>query len=131
MDRRDTSRGRQAACLLRADLDLPVPPLDQVFRTDTLGNALQERVMQRARFESIDTIVALTGNDTLNGVFSRRARELFGVPTSLIAGAQTTGGDKEMIRTNNQMPSAKEKGGIRMRKSSQSRAMPHAGKKRK
>ena len=62
------------------------------------GNALQERVMQRARFESIDTIVALTGNDTLNGVFSRRARELFGVPTSLIAGAQTTGGvGSEMI----------------------------------
>ena len=62
------------------------------------GNALQERVMQRARFESIDTVVALTGNDTLNGVFSRRARELFGVPTSLIVGAQTTGGvGSEMI----------------------------------
>ena len=56
------------------------------------GNALQERVMQRARFESIDTVVALTGNDTLNGVFVRRARELFGVPKSLIAATQTTGG---------------------------------------
>lgn len=56
------------------------------------GNAIQERVMQRARFESIDTVVALTGNDTLNGVFVRRARELFGVPKGLVATNQAGGG---------------------------------------
>lgn len=56
------------------------------------GNAIQERVMQRARFESIDTVVALTGNDSLNGVFVRRAHELFGVPKGLVATNQTRGG---------------------------------------
>jgi hypothetical protein len=56
------------------------------------GNAVEERVMQRARFESIDTVIALTGNDTLNSVFVRRARELFGVQKGLVAVSQTMGG---------------------------------------
>jgi NhaP-type Na+/H+ or K+/H+ antiporter len=56
------------------------------------GNAIQERTMQRARFESVLTAVALTGNKTLNGVFVRRAREMFDVPQGLVAAAQSDGG---------------------------------------
>ena len=56
------------------------------------GNAIQERTMQRARLESVDTTVALTTNKTLNGVFASRAREDFGVPQGLVAVAQTDGG---------------------------------------
>lgn len=56
------------------------------------GNAIQERTMQRARFESIDTAVALTGNNTLNGVFLDRARQVFGVPRGLAAGTPKGGG---------------------------------------
>jgi len=56
------------------------------------GNAIQERTMQRARFESIDTAVALTGNQTLNGVYLDRAHEVFGVPKGLAGGTPKGGG---------------------------------------
>jgi len=56
------------------------------------GNAIQERTMHRARFEFISSVVALTGNKTLNGVFASRAREVFGVPRAFVAGAQLDGG---------------------------------------
>lgn len=49
------------------------------------GNALQESVLERARFSFVKTVVALTPNQTLNGVFVSRARERFGVPTGLVA----------------------------------------------
>ncbi len=53
------------------------------------GNALQERTLQRARFENVESTVALTPNATLNNVFGARGRELFGVPKALIAVQQT------------------------------------------
>ncbi|MBW2385904.1 MAG: sodium:proton antiporter [Deltaproteobacteria bacterium] len=56
------------------------------------GNAIQERTMQRARFERVEIVVALTGNKTLNGVFVSRAKENFGVPMGLVAATQTDGG---------------------------------------
>jgi hypothetical protein len=56
------------------------------------GNAIQERTMQRARFEMVEIAVALTGNKTLNGVFVSRAKEVFGVPKGLVAATQTDGG---------------------------------------
>ena len=56
------------------------------------GNALQERTLQRAGFESVDVAVALTGNKTLNGVFVNRAKELFGVPRGLVAATEIDGG---------------------------------------
>jgi hypothetical protein len=56
------------------------------------GNAIQERTMQRARFDSVQTAVAMTGNKTLNGVFVSRAHEGFGVPQGLVAVSQTDGG---------------------------------------
>ena len=56
------------------------------------GNALQERILQRAGFESVDVAVALTGNKTLNGVFVNRAKELFGVPRGLVAATEIDGG---------------------------------------
>lgn len=56
------------------------------------GDAIQERVMNRARFESVGTVIALTGNDTLNGVFVRRAKEIFGVPRGLVAVTHGDGG---------------------------------------
>jgi len=49
------------------------------------GNALQESVMQRARFGFVRTVVSLTANRTLNGVFVERARDRFGVPNGLVA----------------------------------------------
>lgn len=49
------------------------------------GNALTESVMQRARFGFVRTVVALTANRTLNGVFVERAKHRFGVPNGLVA----------------------------------------------
>ena len=49
------------------------------------GNALQERTLQRARFESVRTAIGLTQNDTLNGLFVARAQELFGTPEAYVA----------------------------------------------
>ncbi len=49
------------------------------------GNALQESVMQRARFGFVHTVVSLTSNRTLNSVFVERARDRFGVPNGLVA----------------------------------------------
>jgi Trk K+ transport system NAD-binding subunit len=49
------------------------------------GDALQESVMQRARFGFARTVVALTPNRTLNSVFVERARDRFGVPRGLVA----------------------------------------------
>jgi len=49
------------------------------------GNALQESVMQRARFGMVRTVVSLTANRTLNSVFVERARHRFGVPNGLVA----------------------------------------------
>jgi NhaP-type Na+/H+ or K+/H+ antiporter len=49
------------------------------------GNALQERTLQRARFEGVGAAVGLTANQMLNSVFATRARELFQVPEAYIA----------------------------------------------
>jgi NhaP-type Na+/H+ or K+/H+ antiporter len=49
------------------------------------GNALEERTLQRARFEGIRTAVGLTANKTVNAVFVDRARDLFQVPEGLVA----------------------------------------------
>ncbi len=49
------------------------------------GDALQETVMQRARFAFVRTVVALTANKTLNSVFVSRARDRFSVPNGLVA----------------------------------------------
>ncbi len=53
--------------------------------TVVFGNALNESVMQRARFGLVRTVVSLTANRTLNGVFVERARSRFGVPNGLVA----------------------------------------------
>ncbi len=49
------------------------------------GDAIQERVMLRARMSFVRTVVALTANKTLNSVFVARARDLFGVPNGLVS----------------------------------------------
>jgi len=49
------------------------------------GNALEERTLQRARFESAAVAAGLTANKTVNAVFVSRARELFQVPQGLVA----------------------------------------------
>jgi len=53
------------------------------------GDALQETVMQRARFGFVRTVVALTANQTLNTVFVGRARDRFGVRNGLVATSET------------------------------------------
>jgi len=56
------------------------------------GNALREQTLRRARIERVESVVALTANDTLNGVFVERARTLFGVPRSLVAAGRVDTG---------------------------------------
>ncbi len=63
------------------------------------GNALEERVMQRARFESVGSAVGLTANETLNTLFIGRARELFSVPRGYVAvGGASTGISHEILK---------------------------------
>lgn len=56
------------------------------------GDALQDSVMQRARLAFVRTVVALTGNDTLNAVFVSRAKDRFGVPNGLVASSEAGAG---------------------------------------
>ena len=49
------------------------------------GDAMQERTMQRARFESVASAIGLTTNQMLNSVFASRARDHFGVPRGFVA----------------------------------------------
>ncbi len=56
------------------------------------GDALQENIMQRARFGFARTVIALTTNRTLNSVFVGRAKDRFGVPNGLVATSDAGGG---------------------------------------
>ena len=49
------------------------------------GDALLERTLQRARIETVGTVVGATPNRVLNGVFVSRTRERFSVPEGLVA----------------------------------------------
>ena len=49
------------------------------------GNALEERTLQRGGFEAVGNAIGLTPNESLNGLFVSRARELFRVPRGCIA----------------------------------------------
>ncbi|MDP6978911.1 MAG: sodium:proton antiporter [Myxococcota bacterium] len=49
------------------------------------GNALQDRTLQRARFELVGTTIGVTGNDALNRSFVTTAAEHFNVPRGLAA----------------------------------------------
>jgi len=49
------------------------------------GDAIADRTLQRARIESVGTVIGTTSNDELNGLFVSRARELFSVPEGWIA----------------------------------------------
>ncbi|MCP4005165.1 MAG: sodium:proton antiporter [bacterium] len=70
------------------EMDLPV-----VF-----GNALQDRTMQRARFESVGTAIGATPNEALNGLFVDRARNSFHVPNGYVALVNTESGvTKEIL----------------------------------
>ena len=63
------------------------------------GNALEERTLQRARFEVVGAAVGLTPNQTVNSVFVSRARDLFGVPRGYIAVAKLQAGlAPELVR---------------------------------
>lgn len=62
-------------CRLAEEAGLPV-----IF-----GDALNERIMQRAQFDSVESVVGLTGNDHLNSMYITLARTLFKVPKAYIA----------------------------------------------
>ncbi len=49
------------------------------------GNALEERTLQRARFDGVGSAIGLTPNETLNGLFVTRAREFSNVPRAYVA----------------------------------------------
>lgn len=66
--------------------------------TVVYGNGLEERTLQRARFEGVKTAIGLTANKTVNAVFVDRARDLFRVPEGLVAVERAdTGFAKELI----------------------------------
>lgn len=50
-----------------------------------LGDALEDRTLNRAQFELVGTAIGLTANDHLNSLFIGNARELFRVPLSLVS----------------------------------------------
>lgn len=65
----------------------------------TFGNALEERTLQRARFELVQAVVALTTNQTVNGVFVGRARDLFQVPEGYMSAERAEEGIvSELVR---------------------------------
>lgn len=49
------------------------------------GNVLEERTLQRARFELVGTAIGLTSNESLNSLFVGQAKERFGVSEGLVA----------------------------------------------
>ncbi len=49
------------------------------------GDALEERTLQRAQFESVGTAVGVTPNDHLNTLFVQHAHEYFQVPAGMVA----------------------------------------------
>ena len=49
------------------------------------GNALEERTLQRARFEQVGAAVGLTSNETLNCLFVGQARDAFSVPEGYVS----------------------------------------------
>lgn len=53
--------------------------------TVVFGNGLDERTMQRAQFELVETAIGLTPNEHLNNLFARHATEYFRVPRSCLA----------------------------------------------
>ncbi len=64
------------------------------------GDAVQERTMQRARFELVGDVVGATPNQVLNSVFVRRASERFRVPRGYVAAARPdTGLAPELVAT--------------------------------
>ena len=77
-------------CRRAQDAGLPV-----VF-----GDAIGERTLQRARIESVGTVIGMTSNDELNGLFVSRAREHFGVPEGFVALARPDAGlSAEVVRS--------------------------------
>lgn len=53
--------------------------------TVVFGNALEERTLQRAQLECVETAIGITPNQTVNAVFVNRAHELFQVPKNYVA----------------------------------------------
>ena len=60
--------------------------------TVIFGDALQERTLQRARFDLVGDAVGVTPNQMLNSIFVSRARERFRVPRSYVAVDQPESG---------------------------------------
>ena len=56
------------------------------------GNALEERTLQRGRFDLVGTVIGLTPNETLNSMFVAEAAELFAVPRRYVAVASVDSG---------------------------------------
>ena len=69
------------------------------------GNALEERTLQRARFERVGVAVGLTPNETLNSLFVAQAVDLFAVPAAYVALASSdTGVTPEVVERHQAEP---------------------------
>jgi len=62
------------------------------------GNALDERVLVRARLERCRAAVGLTANDEVNSLFAREAREDFDVPETYVAVGRGTTVTSRILR---------------------------------
>jgi NhaP-type Na+/H+ or K+/H+ antiporter len=56
------------------------------------GDALQERTLQRARFDLVGDVVGATSNQMLNSIFVSRSRERFAVPRGYVSVARPDSG---------------------------------------
>jgi NhaP-type Na+/H+ or K+/H+ antiporter len=56
------------------------------------GDAMQERTLQRGRFDIVGHAIGLTPNQMLNSVFASRARHNFGVPHGYVAAVNPDAG---------------------------------------
>lgn len=65
--------------------------------TTFYGDALKESTQQRAGFEGLKGVIALTPNKNLNGIFVTRARELFGVPDRYLAAESLDARIREIV----------------------------------
>ncbi|MGD9601563.1 MAG: cation:proton antiporter [Gammaproteobacteria bacterium] len=85
------------------------------------GDPLDDRLLTRASFELVETVVAVTANEHLNRLFVRHAQESFDVPRAMIAvppaaaGTGSGGRRKADVRVLFEAPHDIERWSVRLR----------------
>jgi NhaP-type Na+/H+ or K+/H+ antiporter len=71
---------------------------EQSGHTVVFGDPLDERTLQRARMELVDSVVGLTFNEHANSLFVREAREHYGVKRAFVAMHSTDEQASQLVR---------------------------------